>query len=708
MTADSPPEERASRRDWVLACAVLLSAWLLFQIQPMAGKRILPWFGGGPAVWMTTMLFFQVALLGGYVYAHLSVRYLPPRRQAIVHAALLAMAGVLLAIGGAIADDSWKPPSNEFAQLEILAALSATIGLPFVMLAATAPLAQAWFGRMHEASASYRLYALSNLGSLAALISYPFIVEPLVGIETQGVAWSLLFVVFAALCILAGWMANSTTPSGQHTVLTPVAPFEPQPLHIVAPSLLNRFYWIALPACASAMLLAVTNYLCQDIASLPLIWIAPLAIYLVTFIIAFDSDRWYRRWAWLGTMAAVSFIACGSWRLGPDVPIVWQVAIHLTLLLAVGMVCHGEVARLRPGLPFLTSYYLHLAAGGAIGGILVAIVSPIVFVDYYELPLGILAAWALAMSLLATDPHFTLIGGQRFGSWVAIFALFFAVALMAVDFFASRQLAVIASARNFFGVLRVQDAETPGGTRFRRLIHGRISHGSQLLDEDRTREAIAYFSESSGIGQLLRATSGPVSRRVGVIGLGVGTLAAYGDPGDKFRFYEIDPQVIEFADRHFTYLADARQRGVKLSVIANDARLALEREPPQQFDFLVLDAFSGDAVPIHLLTAEAFEVYLRHLRQGASVLAVQITNKHLDLAPVMKAAADRYQLDAMLVASTADEANAIEPATWILLYSRDAPEHKNRLGAPLSLKKGQQPVLWTDDYSSVLGLLKSK
>ena len=705
MSVDFPPEKGTSRGDWVLAFTVLLSAWLLFQIQPMVGKRILPWFGGGPAVWMTTMLFFQAALLGGYFYAHLNVRFLPPRRQMIVHAALLAMAGVLLTIDGAIADDSWKPSSNEFSQLRILATLCATVGLPFVMLAATAPLTQAWFGRTHEARAPYRLYALSNLGSLAALVSYPFVLEPLVGIETQGMIWSLLFAVFAALCILAGWTASSTAPNARDSDLRPAERIEKQPLHTVAPSVLDRFYWIALSACASAMLLAVTNYLCQDIASLPLIWIAPLVTYLVTFIIAFGNDRWYRRWAWLSAMAALSFIACGSWRLGPDVPIVWQVAIHLTLLFAIGMVCHGEVVRLRPGLPFLTSYYLHLAAGGAIGGILVAVVSPLVFVDYYELPLGILAAWALAMSRLATDPQFKLIGGQRFGSWVTIFALFFALALMAIDFYAARRLAVIASARNFFGVLRVQDAETAGGTRFRRLIHGRISHGSQLLDESRPREAIAYFSASSGIGQLLRETHGAMSRRVGVVGLGVGTLASYGEAGDEFRFYEIDSQVIEFADRHFTYLADARQRGVKLSVVANDARLALEREPSQQFDVLVLDAFSGDAVPIHLLTAEAFEVYLRHLRPRAGVLAVQITNKHLDLAPVVKAAADHSQLDATLVASAADEATAVEPAIWVLLYSRDA---RDRIGTPLTLKSGRQPVLWTDDYSSVLGLLKSK
>jgi hypothetical protein len=717
MPSDPPlPAATTQRLDLILAATVLLSAWLLFQVEPMAAKRILPWFGGGPAVWTTAMLFFQAALLGGYVYAHGSARWLRPRAQASLHAALILATVVLLAVNGVIAGDSWKPSGSEHARLQILVILSATVGLPYVLLSATAPLVQSWWGRTHEARSPYRLYALSNFGSLAALVSYPLAVEPVLGLGVQGRAWSILFLAFAGLCIAGGWAASSRDHSSRQDVTTTRKPagernaksaLQKPPAADAAPTMLDRFYWLALPACASVMLLAVTNYLCQDVASIPLLWVAPLATYLITFILAFDSDRWYRRPLWLAALVTLSYAACLTWRQGAVWPLAWQVGLHLAVLLAVGMVCHGEVARLRPRGSHLTSYYVHLAAGGAIGGLFVAVVAPLSFVDYYELPLGMLTAWGLAMSVLATDRQSPLYRGAKFGAWVLLVALWTGLATMAADQFFGLRTPLVASARNFFGVLKVQELEVePGGAKYRRLLHGPISHGSQFVETSRRLEPTTYYGKASGVGQLLSNRRGGKARRVGIIGLGAGTLATYAGPGDEFRYYDIDPHVIEFADKYFTYVADARDRGAHVSVVEEDARLALEREPPQQFDVLVLDAFSGDAIPVHLLTVEAFELYLRHLRQPDGVLAVHISNRYLDLAPVVKAAADQFGLDATIVRSPADRVRLIEPAIWVLLYPASHGGGDASIGEPLVLSQNKSgPILWTDDHSSLLDVV---
>jgi hypothetical protein len=709
------------RREWFIAATVLFGAWLLFQIQPMAGKRILPWFGGGPAVWTTAMLFFQALLLGGYLYAHLSTRLLPPRAQPLLHAALLLFAVVMLAMYGVSLGNEWKPADSGHPQLRILAILAVSVGLPYLMLSATAPLVQSWLGRTSAGKSPYRLYALSNFGSLAALVSYPVIVEPLMGLHMQGILWSGLFLAFAVLCALSGWSASGAVPDEQMREAPPRAkPLPPEMRRKTTrsgknsattkdgiPTMLDRFFWVALPACASSMLLAVTNYLCQDVAPVPLLWIAPLVVYLVTFILTFASDRWYRRWPWLVAMGVLSYAACNCWTQNGDEVFGWQAAVHLGLLFTVGMVCHGEVARRRPAANYLTSFYLLLAAGGAIGGLLVAVVAPRVFNGYYELPLGMLVAFLLAMGVLISDRESALYLGGSPALWVGIVLVGGVLAYLAQSPYATARPLAIAMERNFFGVLTVQEAEWGNsGIICRRLLNGRISHGAQMLDKDRRGEPTQYYARTSGVGKLLDSMPTDAPRRVGVVGLGAGTLAAYAKQGDEFKFYEINPDVISFADQYFTFLADARERGAKLEIVSGDARLALEREQPQQFHVLVLDAFSGDAIPVHLLTSEAIELYLRHLRQPDGVLAIHVTNRNLDLGPVVKAIADRYNFDARVVLNQRDEPAAIQAAIWILLYPREKTGKMDRIGRPLELGRVRsRPILWTDDYSSLIDVV---
>jgi SAM-dependent methyltransferase len=623
----------------------------------------------------------------------------------------------VLVSNGIIAGNAWKPTGSDAPILGILAILAGTVGLPYLLLAATAPLVQSWWGRTHTVGSPYRLYALSNFGSLAALVSYPVAVEPTLGLGTQGAIWTATFAVFALLCGASALLCTSeavpavggampTALSG-HESDVEHAHAEPWACHPVVP-LAKRdiLLWLALPACASALLLAATNYLCQDVASLPLLWIAPLALYLLTFIIAFDADRWYRRDIWYPALVLTSFAAAWSWLEGASLDLGWQVAIHLLLVFAVGMVCHGEAARRRPGSAHLTAFYLCLALGGALGGLFVAVIAPLTFADYYELPLTVLAAWVLAGLVIATDARSPLFRGEQFTVWAVCAIVGTALAVLSYKSFTRSTAEQVASARNFFGVLKVtQRPADDGGPILRKLLNGRISHGAQYLGSIGSTDPITYYARESGIGRALAGPAG-MPRNIGVVGLGSGTIAVYAESGDAVRFYDINPQVIAFADEYFTYLEDARRRSATVAVVQGDARLALEREDAQQFDVLALDAFSGDAIPMHLLTLEAVELYLRHLRDPGGVLAVHISNKHLNLAPVVLAAAERFDLDGWIVSNEDDDARAIESSTWILL-ARPGQANFARWGHELDAENAGGPAIpWTDDHCSLWSVLK--
>jgi spermidine synthase len=688
----------------LLPLTALVSAWLLFQIQPIVAKRILPWFGGGAAVWTTALLFFQTALLGGYLYAHLSVRWMSPRLQAAVHVALLAAAALLAALWGVIPTDVWKPQDSEAPSLRILVILAAWVGLPYLMLAATAPLVQVWFSRTSPGRSPYRLYALSNVGSMAALASYPLLVEPAMGIVRQGESWAWAFLAFAAAC---GGCALLAAPAGDRDSIVPVAGGD-SPALDARPGWLQAALWLALPACASVLLLAVTTYLCQDVAPIPMLWVAPMAIYLLTFILAFDSDRWYRRGGWLPMTATATLAAVLLWGSRTLPSFAWQGGVHLVLLFAACMTCHGELARMRPAIASrLTTYYLCIAAGGALGGLLTGVAAPMLLGDHYELQIAIVAMWALVLLVLVTDRRSAFYDGGSRGALATLAAMVVALVALAITLYvraASERRSAVARARNFYGVLKVLEVNRGTSDAYYELANGRISHGAQFEAAANRRVPMCYYYADSGIGQVLMASSPASPRRVGVVGLGVGSLAAYAEAGEQFRFYEINPQVATMAEEYFSYLADARERGAQTAIVPGDARLSLEREPPQRFDVLALDAFNGDAIPMHLLTLEAFDLYLRHLAADG-ILAIHITNQHLRLDGVVKAPADRHGLDAVRVETTPAETPGTTGCVWVLLSRRAGYFAERKLGPPLEDLPGKATVPWTDDYSNLLEAL---
>ena len=526
--------------------------------------------------------------------------------------------------------------------------------------------------------------------------------EPNLGVIHQGVAWSALFVLFAVSCGASGLLSLRSDPAEIDNVV-PVPASEPT-------GRLQYAFWIVLPACASVLLLAITAYICQNIAPIPLLWIMPMVVYLISFILTFDSDRWYDRRVWMPLAAILTFSAVYTWHTDRSPEIPWLVGLHLVLLLAVCMVCHGELARMRPPTDRLTTYYLCIAGGGTLGGLFTGLIAPLIFVDHYELHLGLLAAWLLAIGVLVTDrtsPFYDGGKGRAFVGLLGIAAMFAAFAIALGIHVKDRRDGAIEMARSFYGPLMLGEKLLTDGETFYELANGHIAHGGQFREPSNRRVPMWYYHAQSGVGEALLGLKATPPRRIGVVGLGAGTIAAYAEKGDAFRFYDINSQVVDFAERQFSYLKDARERGADVTTIEGDARRSLEQGEPQAFDVLVLDAFNGDAIPVHLLTLEAFDAYLRNLAPDG-VIAVHVTNSYLNLDAVVQAAADRFKLDAALFKTSADMApGALGAATWILLHRTPGYFASHDFGEPLHRDgKPVPPVTWTDDYSNVVEILK--
>jgi SAM-dependent methyltransferase len=665
------------------AATIFLSSFLLFLVQPLIARQILPWFGGTAAVWTTCMLFFQTLLLAGYAYAHAANAKLSPRAQAILHSVLLALALATLPIAPG---EAWKPLGTEEPISRILLVLTLTVGLPYLLLASTSPLLQAWFVRARPGVDPYRLFAVSNLASLLALIGYPLAVEPYFGNREQVIWWSALFAIFAVFCSGLSWVVSTKKKLEEIREDSP------------PPSRKDYLLWLALSATGSVLLLAVTNHVTQNVASIPLLWLVPLTLYLLTFIVAFEGRNLYRVeifWSlvlvWLAGMAWMLVDARFQFDL-------WlQAGMFLSGLFVGCLFCHGELYRARPAARHLTAFYLTISAGGMLGGLLVAVVAPLVFNAYYELGLALLALATLAAVRFAPV--------NRFARWASL-AMLLAVAACAAYDGTRLQKDVLVSERNFYGAIRVKQYGEPGGSYYvRRLVHGVIMHGEQYMEGEKRRQPTTYYLPSSGIGAALAAAKarGPV--KVGVIGLGAGTLAAYGRKGDEYRFYDINPQVIEVARKEFNYLSDSEAR---VEVVLGDARLNLEREAPQRFDVLAVDAFSSDSIPVHLITKEALGAYLRHMKPGG-VIAFHVSNRFLSLPPVVARIAREQGMQATLVSDNGKEGDDDHTTTdWVLL-SRDpaaleAPEIKAASPEPPEEKPGWRT--WTDDYSNLVQILK--
>ncbi|HEY1148027.1 MAG TPA: fused MFS/spermidine synthase [Pseudoduganella sp.] len=676
------------------AATIFLSAFLLFQIQPLIGKMILPLFGGSAAVWSTCMLFFQVLLLLGYLYAHLTTRYLRPRWQVCLHLGLLAISAALLPIASG---PGWKPEGDADPTLLIVGLMATAIGLPYFLLSSTGPLVQAWFAAERPGSVPYRLFALSNFGSMLGLISYPILFEPWLPLPRMALGWSIAYACFVLVCaaLTLRGLRRPAPPAAQPSAADGKGP---------APAAGQWLLWALLAAIATVLLMSVTSHLTQDIAPIPLLWVLPLATYLLTFILCFEGRGWYRRSRYL-PLLGVALLGMGvlylaSAALTRNMELV--VAAYCIGLFLSCMVCHGELAALKPPAAYLTSFYLMVAAGGAAGGIFVTIIAPRIFSGDYELLLSILALMLTISLMIYREPAGSPHPRISKESWLK--ATVFAVTLISIltlgkIFYLDRSQIKL---RNFYGTLKVQDLENEAGPH-RRLAHGVIMHGMQLLASDRKRWPTSYYGTASGAGMAVAQGQAGGPQRIGVVGLGAGTMAAYCRPGDYYRFYEINPLVISLARQQFTFLAGCQ---ASVDIVAGDARLSLEREPSQQFDVLVLDAFSGDAVPIHLLTKEAFAIYLRHLKPGG-ILAVHTSNLHLNLVPVVKLAADQLQLRARRVLSASDAKKLVTPAEWVLISRDPALLQSGQIGKTaeeIATPKAAQP--WTDDYSSVYSIMR--
>ena len=667
------------------AATIFLSAFLLFQVQPLIAKVILPWFGGSAAVWTICMLFFQLLLLAGYVYSHAYVRMRIPARRTI-HIALLAAAAATLPLAASAA---WKPSGGEDPTWRILALLVTSVGLPYFMLSTTGPLVQVWYARAFVGASPYRLFALSNLGSMIALVSYPLAFEPLLTLGAQTAIWSGGFVVFALACAALAWRSIE-----RKVELAPQT-------HSDKPGPGLQALWAALAACASVLLLAFTSHMTLNVAAIPFLWVLPLALYLLSFVLCFEASGWYRRWLFLPLAGAGLAAVCVT--LTQSNPSIWTlIPLYSATLFAACMVCHGELARSKPDPRYLTGFYLMIALGGALGGVLVGLVAPQVFDDLYELPIGMCALSLLAMIALLRDRSSVLNGRWATTARVVFFALIVGLGVALARTYWNNAEDSRVTSRNFYGVLNVRDSGE-GPEAMRALSHGTIIHGKQFLEADRRDWPTSYYGMTSGIGlAILDARSrGPL--RVGVVGLGAGTLAAYGRPGDVFRFYDINPKVIELAHSEFSFLKDSQAQS---EVALGDARLSLEREPDQNFDILALDAFSSDAIPVHLLTVEAFRAYLRHLKPGG-ILAVHISNRYLDLVPVVQQAARHLALEIRQVENEDDDDAGVYRTDWMLLSASSAAFEGN------FLKEGAEKIdsepsvrLWTDDYSDLYRILK--
>jgi hypothetical protein len=755
---------------------VFLSAFLLFLIQPLIGKYLLPWFGGTPAVWTTCMLFFQALLLGGYTYAHMLSGRWSLRRQGQLHIFLLCATILAILCFSIVPSPAWKPMGNQSPIAGILGLLLVSIGAPYLVLSSTSPLLQVWFSRTHPGFSPYRLYALSNLGSLLAILGYPFLIEPELTLSLQASLWSWAYIIFGLMCALISWKATIAFAP------TPVAG-KPGECEIPAdgpkPGAGRYWLWLSLATCSSIMLLATTSMMCQDVAVVPLLWIVPLALYLLSFIITFEFERLYWRPLFVGGMAASIAWSCHVLFGGIYVALTWQILSYSLTLFFCCMVCHGELVRLKPGARDLTAFYLMIAGGGTLGGLLTTVAAPRLLKNFWEYHFGLLATTLLTIIVLFIDRKGPLYRGRPWqiwtiwgvlcSSWIALeyleieqiwhsrgfylelaILLLFTLSILLHDrkgkSYGGRPLRVwalwggmaaswivlavalshnirksvedsVATRRSFFGVLRILELNSsdPGEHRYT-LMHGRIEHGFQYLDPDKRRWPTSYYGNDSGVGLAIRFHPRRIDHkdlRIGVIGLGTGTLAAQGQLGDYIRFYEINPEVLRISDEFFTYRRDSPAR---IEVVLGDARVSMERErqlgKSQDFDVLAVDAFSSDAIPVHLLTRECFQIYRYHLRPDG-ILAIHISNRYFDLSPVVRnliAPGSQPDKQALWIDARGVESEGTDSTDWVLLTANREFLANQTIRKVVSPWPDPAPPskVWTDNYSNLFNLLRPR
>jgi len=710
-------------RQVLFVVAILSSAFLIFLVQPMVGKRILPWFGGSPGVWTLCLAFYQTTLFVGYAYAYLLIRFAAPGLQLGIHAALVCVALFVLPV---LPDESWKPAGMGSPSSTIFLMLASNVALPFVVLASTGPLVQVWFARRFPERSPYPLYAVSNVGSFAALLAYPFLLEPRLTLSLSGSLWSYAFALTTVAVLGCAALAR-----GRGVVQEGRGDTESGADGSRDPTLGQITLWFLLSGCAVILLMGVTNSICLDIASVPFLWILPLATYLLTFVLCFSSEKAYHPASYV-VMTLVAFLPTVGMPLLEESSI-WtpsvlaksvyvQIPAYCALVFGGCMIMHGELYRLRPPTRALTAFYLCVAGGGALGGLFVGLLAPFLFEGYYEVRvgLGLAALLFLAASTLRARDR----SGTRAWRWLAAGPLAFA--LIAGLVWPKSNLEgdkMVHQARNFFGVLRVSDRVGPRRSIQRFLYSGSTMHGLQFRGNKRAPSI--YYGKATGLGLLFAHRNDEDPLRVGAIGLGIGTLAAYGRDRDFYRFYEIDPAVVWIArdSGHFTFIEDSAAR---VEIVVGDARLAIADEQKlngsQQYDILVLDAFSSGAIPVHLLTVEAFRLYAQALAPGG-ILAVHVSNRHFHLLPPVARLGFEVGMKSLYMYNNNAPKQRSMVSQWAFLsndpqrlreFSEFAREHIPSLGLPTSHLRILQPreaevrrlPLWSDDYCDLLGALK--
>ncbi|HMK65035.1 MAG TPA: fused MFS/spermidine synthase, partial [Thermodesulfobacteriota bacterium] len=643
---------------WLFGLTVFLAAFLLFLVQPILGKMILPWFGGSAGVWAVCLLFFQTSLLAGYAYAHGLRRFLHPRRQFTVHIILLMASFLWLPI---LPSSDWRHLNHLDPAIRILGLLAGTTGLPYLLISATGPLLQSWFAEFHPGNSAYRFYALSNVGSFLGLICFPLMVEPRLTSTGQAWGWSGVYMVFVMLSAGICWTM------GKKKIALPVPNLISRRAAEHTPSMTDQGIWIGLAACGSALMMAVTNQLSQNLAPIPLLWILPLGLYLISFVLCFDTAQGYHRKisipALLMSLGAMAYILFNDYRniLTVSIPTM------LAGLFFGCLVCHGELARRKPDTLFLTKFYLLLSLGGVLGGAFVALAAPVLFKTYAELPICMAACGGIASAIVWKEmDRYPRI--RKAGVRAAVSALCLALCVYLAVHKRQEDKRYRLQVRDFYGMLQVRDEFDPDDGRVRILMHGTIQHGAQLQQRAYHLEPTLYYLRTSGVGMALKYLQGRTQLRVGAIGLGAGVLASYCRAADIFRFYEINPEVVDIAKSQFTFLGNCAGQW---DFLLGDARITLEKQEPQHFDLLAVDAFSGDAIPVHLLTREAFGEYFRHLKPDG-ILAVHVSNMYLDLIPIVAGLAREEGKTAIAVFDDGQEGRFTTRNDWVLISGQPA------------------------------------
>lgn len=690
---------QSSSRIWLIVVAgatMALSGFLLFQVQPMMARYILPWFGGSATTWTICLLFFQISLLLGYLYAHIFTKPFGLKTQVTIHIAVVFLALMALPITPA---DSLKPEDADNPVLRILILLTLSVGLPYAVLSTTTPLVQKWLASGGSTTPS-RLFALSNLGSFLGLVSYPFLVDLYLPTDGQTWWWSAAFVLYALLLISFALLALRNSRYAKEIVAVSLEAASDG----AARSAPGDFWlWFTISALCSVALLAVTNDITSYVSVNPFLWILPLSIYLLSFVIAFARPDFYRPWIFgplYAAALAVNYFVNSDYGIDNAFGVI---AVNVGTFAVCCMVCQGELARRQPPPSGLTFYYLTLAAGGAAGGAFVSLVAPSIFSDYWESPLSLVAVGVLQFVLTRKE-----VGGMRLkhAPVTALLLVFAAALALYTEVFEGED--TIDQRRNFYGVLKVDDMDADNVRHRYVMRQAGETQGEQSADPVKGRAAACYFGPDSGVGLAVAELQArkPGGIKVGVVGLGAGMLVAYGRPNDTFRYYELNPVVTEFAHEHFSYLKETLS---KVEVAHGDGRLVLERElkagQARNFDLIHLDAFRGNAPPAHLMTKEAFEIYFRHLAPGG-MLAVTSHRDYYDASSLFRGMADLLGAEVRWI--PAQKPQACSFPLGFALFSRNAdlfkaPAIEARVG-PWD-DGGTDKTVWTDQSSSLMSLM---